>query len=82
MLNTINWSKSQHEILCILGYTKKTKSDILYSEQYTFQHYNSVTFCHFRVAYYTKYFMLRLCTICRVQHCLPLNFCFRIIWNF
>jgi hypothetical protein len=39
MLNTTNWSKSQHEILCILGYTKKTKSDILYSEQYTFQHY-------------------------------------------
>jgi hypothetical protein len=24
MLNTTNWSKSQHKILCILGYTKKT----------------------------------------------------------
>jgi hypothetical protein len=39
MLNTTNWSKSQHKILCILGYKKKTKSDILYSEQSTFQHY-------------------------------------------
>jgi hypothetical protein len=33
MLNTTNYSKSQHEIIYILGYTKKTKSDIfLYSE--------------------------------------------------
>jgi hypothetical protein len=39
MLNITNWSKSQYEILCILGYIKKIKSDILYSEQYTFQPY-------------------------------------------
>jgi hypothetical protein len=39
MLNTTNWSKSRHEILCILGYMKKTKSDILYRDRYIFQHY-------------------------------------------
>jgi hypothetical protein len=39
MLNDTNRSKSQYEILYILVYTKMTKSDILYSEQYTFQHY-------------------------------------------
>jgi hypothetical protein len=35
MLNTTNRYKSQYEILYILVYTKNTKSDILYSEQYT-----------------------------------------------
>jgi hypothetical protein len=42
MLNTTNWSKSQHKILCILGYTKKTNQIDRMEEIYPIKMINEI----------------------------------------
>jgi hypothetical protein len=40
MLKTTDHAKSKHEILCIVGYTKKKRSDICYIVNDT--HFNTI----------------------------------------
>jgi hypothetical protein len=59
---TFNHAKFYYEILCIIAYTKITKSDKICRFKYT---YSDLDACHFCIAQYTKYLNMIFCMFVR-----------------
>jgi hypothetical protein len=78
MLNFTNRANSQHEILCILSYTKR--QNLIYYIVNS-KHFNTIQFCQIlSFSCSLVYKVSHLITLhgLYIQHWLPLEFCFRI----